>query len=86
MLGNPFVLHDHRDTKARAEVLERYRAKYEADLRNDGPMAAATEALADRIRDGERLVLICWCSPKPCHGDLIIAEINRRLRSKPEKP
>ena len=79
VLGNPFVLHDHRDAAARAAVIERYRAKYEDDLRRDGPMARATAALADRVRDGERLVLMCWCWPKPCHGGLIVAEISRRL-------
>jgi len=79
VLGNPFVLHDHSDATARAEVIERYDSKYSADLRCDGPMAAATEALAERVRKGERLVLMCWCWPKPCHGKLIIDEINRRL-------
>ena len=85
VLGNPFVLHDHRDATARAEVIELYRAQFEDDLRAGGPMAAATAALAGRIRKGERLVLMCWCWPKPCHGNLIIAEINRRLRSEREK-
>jgi hypothetical protein len=80
VLGNPFVLHDHRDAATRAEVIERYRAKFEDDLQAGGPMAAATAALAERIRKGEHLVLMCWCWPKPCHGNLIIAEINRRLR------
>jgi hypothetical protein len=79
VLGNPFVSRDHGDAAVRAEVIELYRAKYEHDLRNDGPMAAATAALVERIRKGERLVLMCWCWPKPCHGNLIIAEINRRL-------
>ena len=75
VLGNPFVSRDHRDAAARAEVNELYRAKYEHDLGNDGSMAAATAALAERVRKGERLVLMCWCWPKPCHGNLIIAEI-----------
>jgi len=79
VLGNPYVLHDNRDAAARADVIERYRAKYEADIRCDGPMAAATATLAQRVRKGERLVLMCWCWPKPCHGNLIVAEINRRL-------
>jgi hypothetical protein len=79
VLGNPFALHDHRDTAARAAVIERYREKYDDDLRNGGPMAEATEALAQRVRSGERLVLMCWCWPKPCHGRLIVAEINRRV-------
>jgi Domain of unknown function (DUF4326) len=73
------LLRDLRDATARAEVVELYRAKFEDDLRAGGPMAAATAALAERIRKGERLVLMCWCWPKPCHGNLIIAEINRRL-------
>ena len=79
VLGNPYVLHDNRDVAARADVIERYRAKYEADIRCDGPMAAATGALTERARKGERPVLMCWCWPKPCHGNRIVAEINRRL-------
>ena len=27
VLGNPYVLHDHRDVAARAEVIERYRER-----------------------------------------------------------
>src|SRR5271167_4253044 len=44
VLGNPFVLHNPSDAAARNDVIERFRAKYEADLRCDGPMSAATEA------------------------------------------
>ena len=79
ILGNPFVLHDPTDAAARNEVIERFRAKYEADLKCDGPMSAATEALAERVRKGERLVCMCWCWPKRCHGAIIIDEIKRRL-------
>jgi Domain of unknown function (DUF4326) len=92
VLGNPFVLHDHRDAAARAEVIERYREKYDADLADSGPMSEATAALAERVRNGERLVLMCWCWPKPCHGGLIVGEINRRRGitceevAKPEGP
>jgi hypothetical protein len=86
MLGNPLMLHDHRDTKARAEIVGCYRTKYEDDLRNHGLMAIATEALAERIRYGERLAPMCRRWPEPRHGALIIAEINRRHRSKPENP
>ena len=56
-----------------------FRAKYHADLACDGPMAAATQALAERVKAGERIVAMCWCWPKPCHGTLIIDEIKRRL-------
>jgi hypothetical protein len=79
ILGNPFVLHNPSDAAARNDVIERFRAKYEADLKCDGPMSAATDALAERVRKGERLVCMCWCWPKPCHGAIIIDEIKRRL-------
>ncbi len=49
-------LRDPTDAAARNDVIERFRAKYEADLKCDGPMSAATEALAERVRKGERLV------------------------------
>lgn len=75
VLGNPYVLKDHRDDRQRADVISRYRAKYEADIARQGPMARATEQLAERLRRGERLILMCWCSPRPCHGDLILNRI-----------
>src|SRR5271155_1718089 len=79
ILGNPFVLHDPTDAAARNDVVERFRAKYQADLKCDGPMSAATEALAERVRKGERPGCMCWCWPKRCHGAIIIDEIKRRL-------
>ena len=60
VLGNPFVLEDPTDAAARNDVVERFRAKYLADLKCDGPMSAATEALTERVRKGERLVCMCW--------------------------
>jgi len=30
------------------------------------------------VKNGERIVWMCWW-PKPCHGNLIIDEIKRRL-------
>ena len=51
-------------TPRRAEVVELCRAHYEHDLRNDGPMPAAAEALVERIHKGGRLVPTCRCWPK----------------------
>ena len=42
---------------------------------------AAMEALADRVRGGEKLMLLCHCVPFPCHGQVLAAEILRRARS-----
>lgn len=79
ILRYPFILRDATDKAARADVIERFRAKYHADLACDGPTAGATQALAERVKTGERIVCMCWCWPKPCHGNLIIDEIKRQL-------
>jgi hypothetical protein len=42
-------------------------------------MAAATQALVERVKTGERIVCMCWCWPKPRDGNLIVDEIKRRL-------
>ncbi len=84
VLGNPYVLNDHHDDTARPDVIARYTKDYEADLAQNGPMAYATRKLAERIKAGEHLVLMCWCSGaptyKPCHGDRIATEINRIIK------
>ena len=36
----------------------------------------AIEALATRVRRGEKLVLMCHCLPRPCHGR-VVAELVR---------
>lgn len=88
ILGNPYVLKDHRDDVRRAQVIDLYRVKYERDIEAYGPMAVATEELAQMVGAGKRLVLMCWCAGapfnKPCHGDLIISEIRRLLTFKCE--
>ena len=44
----------------------------------------AVEALATRVRRGERLMLVCHCVPRPCHGSvllkLVMAAAERRDR------
>jgi Domain of unknown function (DUF4326) len=88
ILGNPYVLKNHRDDVRRAEVIDLYRVKYDRDIEAHGTMAVATEELAQMVDAGRRLILMCWCAGapinKPCHGDLIIAQIGRCLAFKCE--
>ena len=62
ILGNPYVLKNHRDDVRRAEVIRLYGEKYERDIEAHGPMAVATEELAEMVRSGKRLILMCWCA------------------------
>lgn len=75
VLGNTFILHDHRDDKERALVIGKYKEKLNADWSRRGPMRKAIEDLAVRVKAGEKLALRCWCAPKWCHAELIAEKV-----------
>ena len=56
--GNPFKIGIDGD---REEVIEKYRQWILGEPR-----------LLDSLHELEGKVLGCWCSPKPCHGDVLI--------------
>jgi hypothetical protein len=60
MWGNPFVIG--RDG-TRDQVIHKYRVW----LMDQPELLAAVPSLAGRA-------LICWCSPQPCHAD-VLAEL-----------
>ena len=37
---------------------------------------AEIERLAERVKVGKKLRLLCWCSPKRCHADTIAVKIT----------
>ena len=55
----------------RAEVI----AKYEIWLRNN-------PKLMNKIMELDGKILGCWCSPSPCHGDVIVKIINELKQDK----
>lgn len=61
--GNPFVLGKDGN---RQEVIEMYR---EYLIRNIDLMSDL-----DELRGKN---LICWCSPRPCHADILLELANR---------
>lgn len=63
--GNPFVIGRDGD---RAEVIARYR-RYLFGERPD---------LVARLDELRGMRLACWCAPKPCHGDVLVAELVAR--------
>ena len=71
-LGNPFVVG--RDG-SRTDVIRRYRTRI-ADRPN------LVEPLWRISQQGD-LELECWCSPLPCHGD-VLKELIEELGSVPQ--
>lgn len=71
--GNPFQIgpdaSGHRWN--RKEVIQLYRTW----LRNNAP-----ELIAEARRELKGKVLGCWCAPLPCHGDILAALVDGRLK------
>ena len=74
-LGNPFRMESEAD---RAEVIDRYRQWLWSKMQEPGWNAqkAALRAIMDAQDSGVRVVLACYCKPKACHGDVIVAAIG----------
>lgn len=76
VFGNRHYLSNWQDPVERAAVIERHRREdFEPDIERGGPIYREMQALADRVRAGERIALSCWCAPLPCHCDHIAAGI-----------
>jgi hypothetical protein len=75
VLGNPFT---HKfGTQARFIVASREDAvkKYDAYIReayrDNSSVRAAIDDLVKRYLLTGELILVCWCAPKACHGDVL---------------
>lgn len=76
-LGNPFRVGDgYAQGEAAAAYLEHLRRQ----VRAHGPERATILRLAQRLADGDRLVICCWCDPSPCHGEHVLAVVEGYAR------
>jgi len=56
----------------RDEVIKKYRNwLWEIVKKKEGKEWDELMKLVDRYKNGEDLVLICWCKPEGCHGDIL---------------
>lgn len=67
--GNPHVLPKKHTDDERAAVIE----AYQRHLLDDRP------DLLDRLPELRGKALGCWCTPKPCHGDVLVRLIAGRI-------
>jgi uncharacterized protein (DUF488 family) len=69
---------------ARAGDRDTLRAIYERHIRKPEPQAELG-ALADLVRSGKRIALLCYCrNPKTCHRWSIVGHLEKRLPLKVE--
>lgn len=68
IFGNPFSMKNKSDEE-RSRVIEEYRHWLHAQIKS----GSITKEMLLQLK-GKRLA--CYCSPKPCHGDVIIKAID----------
>lgn len=72
VFGNPFRLHKDGGTYTRMESIEEYKGYFATRILNDRSFRQQVEQLR-----GETLA--CWCVPKGCHGNVILAYFDNGL-------
>ena len=66
IFGNPFKIGEHG---SRDEVIERYKRYFLKRIKYDSDFRKAVKKLKGKV-------LLCWCRPLPCHGDVIAEWLN----------
>ena len=71
-LKNPFTTK-----QGRGNAIDLYKQYLFAHVQEGkGPVYDELVRIAKLYKEGEEVVLACWCAPKPCHGDVIITVIK----------
>lgn len=70
--GNPFRLEEDGGNYSRKESVDQYETWFKNKIQSNDDFRAAVEELR-----GETLG--CWCKPKSCHGDVILAYLRGNL-------
>jgi hypothetical protein len=81
--GNPYAFKP--GTKAefivatREEAIEKYREHFHRKRMNDVFMYEMLQIMFAAHVRGEDINLVCYCSPAPCHGQVIKEYLDERL-------
>lgn len=67
-LHNPFALNVESD---RQQVVDRFREYIFTKIKAGDPVIASELKRLKTLSTEGDLVLVCWCAPKACHGDVI---------------
>jgi len=85
ILGNPFTHLNRESTLAKYQCLTRdesiikYEEYFYIMLEKDSEFKREVERLV-LIAEERDLHLVCWCTPKSCHGNIIKKYIEKRIK------
>jgi hypothetical protein len=67
-VGNPFPLNDE---SLRDEVCDKYDVWFNNKGLKDPKVVAYLNSLRLYLAEHKKIILLCWCAPKRCHGETI---------------
>ena len=73
--GNPYTL----DNYTREEAIELYRKYLWSQIKSG-------KITIDDLKQLQGKTLGCWCSPLPCHGEVIISAVKWATKNQPPEP
>lgn len=85
ILGNPYTDKPVKKTlaiyqaKTREEAIERYSSYFDMMYDTNEQFRDVVDEMYDKYRNGEDIYLECYCSPLPCHCDVIAKKIKQRV-------
>lgn len=85
ILGNPYTHKPLQGTMAiyhtrnREEAIERYSGYFDLMYERDADFKAVVDDIYEKYKSGEDIYFGCYCKPEPCHGDIIVQKLQKRL-------
>lgn len=76
ILQNYFVMKDKNDDEERERVVFQYKEYFDEQYANNPEFSSYVNDIANAVKAGRQIALRCWCSPKKCHGHVIINKIH----------
>ena len=71
ILGNPNPLSDYRNQALREESIKKYDAYFLTRVKEPGKFRKSVGEIYHLHKAGESVILVCFCKPLQCHGDII---------------
>ena len=85
VFGNPYTFDGKRASLARfsfptrEDAIDAYKEYFKEMYKLDDEFKNAFDTIYEKYKNGEDIYLQCFCHPLPCHGQVIIDELQKKL-------
>lgn len=79
-IHRPAVLGNPHYSKPRYTSIALFKNDFEKEMeRGEGTWVEAVKEIVNNLLAGRDVILMCWCHPLACHGDVIKAEVEKQI-------